>query len=514
MEFRLSRSIGALVTFTIAVLFPLLAQAQSRPVIIIPGIMGSKLCDRNNNLVWGDRQSYTLRRLQQIRLPYTFDPKSLEHHACGIIDQISIIPLLWESNVYSGLRTTLTSFGYRSGGDCAAFKDGNIVEFSYDWRLSNFFNAGKLKECIDRLFPDPGIKVDLVAHSMGGMIARVYVQTLRGESRVHNVMMMGTPHLGSAKIFQRLNEGLENWPDRLSGGLTEIQRTVLSFPSTYQLLPSYDDCCAFSEKGSHQDAQYFSAFDPRSWLKFSWLPPELKRGDGAAFVQKQLAEAKQLHDLLRKPVFTDLSRDQPIYVANGFLKTWSRVYFDPRTGGINGHTELEGDKTVLLFSATNSKPRNVRVSHKEHEQVFDGKEPQLVLETALRDRKWTGGEAQFGRVLKDVRGSEYLLRSLGYDAVPRLMAPGSKGSFVIVLRGDERLRAADLSSVTAHLIEHGRNGVALVRALDSTELEGTDTVRKLLFSYVAPEVGGAHRLTIAIPDAETYSEMILVMAPE
>jgi triacylglycerol lipase len=40
-------------------------------------------------------------------------------------------------------------------------------------------------------------RIHVVAHSMGGLIARYYVQRLGGDARVHTLVTMGTPHGGS-----------------------------------------------------------------------------------------------------------------------------------------------------------------------------------------------------------------------------------------------------------------------------------------------------------------------------
>jgi hypothetical protein len=262
------------------------------PVVIIPGIMGSKLCSKDGSLLWGDRLSYTEKRLRKIRLPFKFDPDALDQKPCGIIESVNVIPLLWESNVYSGLINTLEGFGYNENAVLASKK---IIIFDYDWRLSVDYNAKKLREKIDTLFPDKAQQVNILAHSMGGMIARIYVQQLGGADRVKHLIFMGTPSRGSAKIFKRLKEGLDNWPSGLSGGIQEIQSTILSFQATYQLLPSYDDCCGFSESGRAEEAKYFNIFEESNWKKFSWLPPEYVTVEGQDFIRRNLAEAKALH---------------------------------------------------------------------------------------------------------------------------------------------------------------------------------------------------------------------------
>lgn len=40
-------------------------------------------------------------------------------------------------------------------------------------------------------------QVDIVGHSLGGLIARYYVQRLGGDVRVHSLVTLGTPHSGT-----------------------------------------------------------------------------------------------------------------------------------------------------------------------------------------------------------------------------------------------------------------------------------------------------------------------------
>ncbi|MER7520081.1 alpha/beta fold hydrolase [Streptomyces sp. NPDC126499] len=43
-------------------------------------------------------------------------------------------------------------------------------------------------------------EVDLVGHSLGGLIARYYVQCLGGDARVRTLVMLGTPHAGTTFV--------------------------------------------------------------------------------------------------------------------------------------------------------------------------------------------------------------------------------------------------------------------------------------------------------------------------
>src|SRR6185369_4292228 len=87
--------------------------------------------------------------------------------------------------------------------------------FAYDWRQDNVEAArglDRLIEAIRRDYANPSLRVDIVAHSMGGLIARYYLRygtvdvldgseqqvTLYGTTRVRKLVLLGTPNMGSA----------------------------------------------------------------------------------------------------------------------------------------------------------------------------------------------------------------------------------------------------------------------------------------------------------------------------
>jgi triacylglycerol lipase len=44
-------------------------------------------------------------------------------------------------------------------------------------------------------------RIHLIGHSMGGLIARYYVQRLGGDERVHTLVTLGTPHEGTRPAY-------------------------------------------------------------------------------------------------------------------------------------------------------------------------------------------------------------------------------------------------------------------------------------------------------------------------
>jgi triacylglycerol esterase/lipase EstA (alpha/beta hydrolase family) len=58
--------------------------------------------------------------------------------------------------------------------------------------------AEQLAEQVEALATETGYeRIHVVGHSMGGLIARYYVQRLGGDARVHTLVTLGTPHQGT-----------------------------------------------------------------------------------------------------------------------------------------------------------------------------------------------------------------------------------------------------------------------------------------------------------------------------
>ena len=57
--------------------------------------------------------------------------------------------------------------------------------------------AVRLGEAIEKLGSDRLRRIHVIGHSLGGLIARYYVQRLAGDRRVHTLVTLGTPHHGT-----------------------------------------------------------------------------------------------------------------------------------------------------------------------------------------------------------------------------------------------------------------------------------------------------------------------------
>jgi len=88
------------------------------------------------------------------------------------------------------------------------YSDSEFFTFCYDFRKPVAEIAPKLKEFIDTKIP-PGEKVDLIGHSMGGLIAREYIQQ-NPDHRAAQVITLGSLHEGVVKAYG-IWEGGEIW---------------------------------------------------------------------------------------------------------------------------------------------------------------------------------------------------------------------------------------------------------------------------------------------------------------
>lgn len=115
-------------------------------------------------------------------------------------------------NTYSGLINAFRENGYEL--------DNNLFVFPYDWHLDNKHSAELLKQKIDIVKRSSGVsRVDVVAHSMGGLVARAYAESDYYGDDIDQIVFLGTPHLGSAKSYPTWEAGDVTFDNGIKGGL-------------------------------------------------------------------------------------------------------------------------------------------------------------------------------------------------------------------------------------------------------------------------------------------------------
>jgi pimeloyl-ACP methyl ester carboxylesterase len=217
-------------------------------LVLVPGILGSVLV-RDGREVWGVSRSIAGnlltfgRELRNLKLEPGVgheDPKD-GVEATRILPRLYLIPIFWKADGYGRLAERLKQrFTLTSATDDQA---GNLIEFPYDWRLSNQLNAQRLADTIvphlerwRRHTQNPDAKLILICHSMGGLIARWFLEILGGREVTRKLITIGTPYRGSVNALDVLVNGL--FPGLGPIGIS-IYELVRSFPSVYQLLPTY-----------------------------------------------------------------------------------------------------------------------------------------------------------------------------------------------------------------------------------------------------------------------------------
>jgi len=191
-----------------------------RPVVVVPGFAGSNLW-RGSEQVWPSLKLLGHPEFLRVERP-------LEAH--GILDQLVVVPGLLKLAQYSALTDYLRrSLGYEVGRD--------LLEFAYDFRQDNRRSAAQLGAAIEQ-WNAPG-PITVIAHSMGCLIARYYIERLGGKRRVERVVLLGGPHAGNPYAFASLLAG----PHLLPLGMKNAQwrEQLATFASWYQILPT-DPC--------------------------------------------------------------------------------------------------------------------------------------------------------------------------------------------------------------------------------------------------------------------------------
>ena len=299
------------------------ARVGKRPLVVIPGVLGSQLVNyETNEVVW---PSLFRSSDDGLSLPVTPDLARNRDNLVPrkIVDTARLARLTPEVYIYHELLEALKKYGgYREGDWSNPGEEGDrdtFYVFPYDWRRDNVETARDLLdrlEMLKRKLKRPDLRFNILAHSMGGLVARYaamygyadlpadgaeIVPTWEGAAHINRIIMFGTPNEGSADAFTTLlqgysvTEGLRR-PIPLLNKLS--REDIFTAPSAFQLLPHKGAARFLDEELRPME---IDLYDPEVWRRYGWSPvadPDYRerfvrgrtRGDNAPFKGGTLEE--------------------------------------------------------------------------------------------------------------------------------------------------------------------------------------------------------------------------------
>ena len=211
-------------------------------IVIVPGIGGSVLATEDEAVAWGK----SLRTLASAvvspgrlsladhpdLVPVDLAPKTrlvgwtVIHGYDALVRKVQ--------NAFTDVRVEVARPGAVPSGNA------DVLLFPYDFRLPVRESAERLaKEVGTRLAPltaeARSRRVVVVAHSMGGLVARYWLGPLGGAECCRAVITVGTPHSGAPKALDWLVNGVRAGPRVLERATAVLRH----WQSAYDLLPSY-----------------------------------------------------------------------------------------------------------------------------------------------------------------------------------------------------------------------------------------------------------------------------------
>ena len=253
----------------------------------------------------------------------------------------------------------------------------NVKDFFFDWRKDLELAADSLNLKLGTWF-DNDKPVHIVAHSMGGLVARTFIKKYPDRWRSMwdregngkdggRLIMLGTPNYGSFAIPQVIT-GLEGLVQKLAWidvrhGVPELLETFNTFVGSYQMLPSPEVM-----------PEIANLYEAGTYNKFNVTVP-----------QQHLTRAKSHHEWLSEVV----DADRMIYIAGFAQPTFSDIADWNRLDSTKGYVMTsDGDGRVphrlgLLKTANGAQVRTYYIEE-EHGNLSKNKKILDALDELLK----------------------------------------------------------------------------------------------------------------------------------
>jgi hypothetical protein len=446
-------------------------------VVLLPGILGSAL-ERDGKSLWDISTGAIGRALFSLggsihSLELSSDSSTGDGvTATALLPDAHVAPFFWKIDGYAELSRFIQSRLDVVPGE-------SFFEFPYDWRLDNRISAERLATAAlgwleDRRRRHPSARLVFIGHSMGGLVARYFIERLGGWRDTRMLVTLGTPHRGSVKALDFLANGLRKRVGPVT--LVDFSKLVQSLPSALQLLPIYP-CVGESE----HSLERLEEIDRK---EIGSLDVERARA-GIEFhreIERAVAANRQERDYGYRLVPV-VGTFQPTYLsavltADGVepLRTYK------------GESLLDGDGTVPRFSAT-----PIELSKAKTETFVACPHASLQNFEPVR--------VQMRAALQDIDISE--LKAVAAEAISLDLQDGyAVGEDVVV-----RARCASASAPLRAVVTDVQQGTETEHELDAAN--GADGWQTLSIETLP---AGTYRLRVEAGDAaEPVSDLFAVL---
>jgi len=377
------------------------------PVMLIPGLLGSKLLDQDSQAnVWGvfskkGTNPQTPEGVRLLALPmqpneplHQIRDKVVPYNTLDRMKGIFFgVPL--QLRAYARILQTLGVGGFRdqqrAEEELVDYGTDHYTcfQFAYDWRRDISENArilhqyvlGRRKfvqEKIEENFgvKDYDVKINLIVHSMGGLLARYYLMygdtdlpadgsvpkpNWNGAKYIEKVIIVGTPNAGSVKLLSALVDGITLGP-----GLPKYEAALLgTMTSLYEMLPRARHGHVVD---SNDHGKALDVFDLELWKEcewgllnpeqdkyVKWLLPDIDSRErryeiALEHVAKNLGRAQQFQNAIDQSTThpDDLTLN---LIAADSVPTDSKISVDTASGKIKVIDLEPGDGSVTRRSA-------------------------------------------------------------------------------------------------------------------------------------------------------------------
>lgn len=380
-------------------------ERPARPVIVIPGFGHSRLFDPElGRYVWG-----TGRAMMTAQFPDDFDLPVNPQTGVARSDRLlarGFIGSRGPTNASWHLCEALRKFG---GYDrCVQEPRGagkvNAYAFAWDWRLSHIENAHRLDDYIEVIRSEHGdatLRVDLVTHSAGGVVALALARFGRStldddratidraaesaQRKLGRIVMLAPPLRGTLESFRLLNQ-TEKFARRALAPSTSV-----TFPSVPELFPA--DGKVFVDNAGATTSD--DLWDVETWKrrKFGvFATSDVPAATGEMF-RLHLARGRRFRELIEQP-----GSGVPISViAGGCVPTAARIALRADQSFVLYPSQLRPEEAALRAILFEPGDGSILVSstrlHGEPSIVCDGHQGialdptvYLLILRALEDR--------------------------------------------------------------------------------------------------------------------------------